>query len=388
MKKQLFILFSFFAILTNCSASPSGVYKISGKVENTTGKTIYLEELAHTKITLIDSNKLDDNGKFTLSSNIQYPGLYRLRVGEEAAWIITLRPKDNVTFTADAKNFLTTKITNSKDNDKLQEVIKGIGVREYELKYIDVQLQQLVSQGAAEQDIEGLVQTRNEKLVDFKTFLNKKIDSCNNLIEAYYLLSTAMQGEKEIPENVSKKIAEYATKWKKEYPEASITRDLEALYNRDKAEKEAKANAANAEKNIAVGAEAPDFVLPDRNGASISLKQFRGKVVLIDFWASWCGPCRRENPNVVAAYTKYKDKGFTVLSVSQDNDRAKWLDAIQADGLVWDNHVSDLRGNREPSSKYSIQYIPSTFLIDRDGKIVARNLRGNALEMELEKLLK
>ena len=138
---------------------------------------------------------------------------------------------------------------------------------------------------------------------------------------------------------------------------------------------------------IAVGAEAPDIELPDPNGNMRRMSDLRGKVVLLDFWASWCRPCRMENPNVVRLYHQYNAKGFEVFSVSLDNNRDNWLNAIQADGLVWPNHVSDLRGwGSAGGRQYGIMSIPATVLIDREGRVVARNLRGQQLEQKLKEL--
>lgn len=136
-------------------------------------------------------------------------------------------------------------------------------------------------------------------------------------------------------------------------------------------------------RTFAVGAEAPLFAGPNPEGEEISLESLRGKVVLIDFWASWCGPCRRENPNVVKLYDKYKEKGFEILAVSLDKTKDRWVKAIADDKLTW-LHISDLKGWK---SKYAQQYgvssIPQTVLLDREGKIMARNLRGKALEAKL-----
>jgi len=140
-------------------------------------------------------------------------------------------------------------------------------------------------------------------------------------------------------------------------------------------------------QSLIVGAEAPDFKQLTPEGKEMSLKDLRGKVVLLDFWASWCGPCRKENPNVVKMYKKYQEKGFDILGVSLDKTKDRWLKAIKQDGLTW-HHVSDLRGWSNSAARiYNVTSIPQTILLDKDGKIIARNLRGASLERKLEELL-
>jgi peroxiredoxin len=140
--------------------------------------------------------------------------------------------------------------------------------------------------------------------------------------------------------------------------------------------------------HLKIGNAAPEINLPSANGGNISLSSLKGKVVLIDFWASWCMPCRQENPAVVKMYNKYKDKGFTVYSVSLDKEKSKWLSAIQQDGLIWPNHVSDLKFWQSAAAQtYGITSIPFTVLIDKDGKIIDKNLRGAQLEAKLKEIL-
>ena len=139
---------------------------------------------------------------------------------------------------------------------------------------------------------------------------------------------------------------------------------------------------------IQPGMAMPDIALADPDGQTRSLSDLRGKVVLVDFWASWCGPCRRENPNVVRAYEEYKDRGFEVMSISLDRDAAKWKRAIEQDGLAWPNHISDLKGwGSVVTELYGISSIPHAILIDGNGTVVATHLRGARLEQELDKLL-
>lgn len=137
----------------------------------------------------------------------------------------------------------------------------------------------------------------------------------------------------------------------------------------------------------AIGAVAPDFTQNDLTGKPVSLSSFRGQYVLLDFWASWCQPCRQENPNIVAAYNAFKDKGFTILGVSLDQDSTAWKKAIADDKLTW-NHVSDLKYWENAAAKtYGIRSIPASFLLDKEGKIIAKNLRGEELAAKLAELL-
>ncbi len=141
-------------------------------------------------------------------------------------------------------------------------------------------------------------------------------------------------------------------------------------------------------KRNPVGKELPDFSQPDTSGKAIALSSLKGKYVLVDFWASWCGPCRQENPNVVSAYHKYKDKNFTVLGVSLDKTKQPWIEAINADQLTW-THISDLKGwNNSVAQQFQIYSIPQNFLLDPTGKVIGKNLRGAALEQKLQAVLK
>jgi peroxiredoxin len=171
--------------------------------------------------------------------------------------------------------------------------------------------------------------------------------------------------------------------------------ELDPLYNalsqRLKETETAKVfkNALDGLRSTAIGSIAPDFIQNDVNGVPVRLSSLRGKYVLVDFWASWCGPCRQENPNVVKVYNKYKDRNFTIIGVSLDrpDGKSNWLTAIKSDGLRW-TQVSDLKfWNNQAAVLYKVTSIPSNFLIDPIGKIIATNLRGDDLENELKEVL-
>ncbi len=164
-----------------------------------------------------------------------------------------------------------------------------------------------------------------------------------------------------------------AEKFKKDWPTSPFTKELVAITEKIKV--------------TAVGQLAPEIALPNQSGQIVKLSSLRGKYVLIDFWAKWCGPCRKENPNVVRAYHRFKSKGFEVFGVSLDRNKQDWMQAIQEDGLVW-TQVSDLQYfNSQAARDYNIQAIPFSILLDKDGKIIAKNLRGAALEQKLEEVL-
>jgi len=169
---------------------------------------------------------------------------------------------------------------------------------------------------------------------------------------------------------------------------AEIIKALQAKYPENQLVAERYKAETKPANPTAIGAMAPDLAFPNPEGKVLKLSDLRGKVVLIDFWASWCRPCRMENPNVVKDYHRFHEKGFEVFSVSLDKDKNSWIKAIQDDGLIWTNHVSDLKyWSSDAAAIYGVSSIPATFLIGKDGRIIAKNLRGDALGQALEELL-
>ena len=383
-------IFGLFIFLMNCNTLNSAGYSVSGKISNNKATVVFLEQLTHTAVTTIDSAKIDADGNFKLQGNLNEEGLYRIRLGgeNEKFLMVIVGKGTKITADLDAGNYATTKYSKDLSNDELQGLINLIQRQQVELGQLESQYRNMKEGGATQQDLEAIAMQMQQKSAVAENYMQRSLDSSKSLIVKYYvyslLLNSIMQGQ--APPALVTKMEGFINELNKKMPNSDYNKDFQKIALQLRSAKDAAQAEANAEKLTAVGSMAPDFEIPNREGKKVKLSSLRGKVVLLDFWASWCRPCRMENPNVVAAYNKYKAKGFTVMSVSQDNDRERWLQAIQQDGLVWEHHVSDLQNNQEASAKYGIKYIPTTFLIGKDGKIIAKNLRGEALENELKKL--
>lgn len=236
-----------------------------------------------------------------------------------------------------------------KINDLQEEFLKNQNSPDIDSisKLLDFQYQNIITQQLA--DLKNFIDTNKEPIIDIYALAYLNID------ENFDFINKTFEEHKELAQN-------------NEYVKQFYIRFEEY-------------------KRLAIGSPAPEINLPDPTGRNISLSSLKGNVVLIDFWASWCGPCRKENPNVVKTYNKYKDKGFTVYSVSLDKDKEAWTKAIMNDQLIWGNHVSDLKyWDSQAAALYKIEAIPATVLLDKEGKIVAKNLSGEELDAFLNKL--
>jgi thiol-disulfide isomerase/thioredoxin len=362
-------------VFCSCEHSSS----IHGHVAGASGKTIYLESLSDNEVNPLDSTTLDSDGNFSLKGLDKLPlDNYRLYFDNEHYIQLIVSSSDVIEINGDYNNLLKSEVKGSAETVELQSLLTKYEVfaqrmAEAQLMYESDTTE--LGKNTAQVNFEKANKESNDML---KAWLETHSGSLLSLIAVQNLdprfdfqwytrvLADAKANFQSSPayQNLEKKVA--------------------VLKN-----KVGKTSPGGKSSNIAVGEEAPEIALSNPSGGITKLSSLRGKIVLIDFWASWCRPCRAENPNVVKVYQAYKQKGFEVFSVSLDEDRAKWMQAVREDGLIWNNHVSDLAGwNSSVVPLYKIESIPFPVLIDQQGKIVAlgESLRGKGLESKLKSL--
>lgn len=380
MKKVLFLLITMMAVMTSCNSAGDGnKYTVDGVVKNIANKTIYLEQLNLQKVTVIDTAKIDGSGNFHLSGSAE-KGFYRLRVDNTHMWLMLL---ENKTYKAELNgdNVMEYKIKGTPLNDEFQEGAKMISDSQVKLQNMKMGFQQQQSAGASQEILQKLATEIDQAQQKFEDEIKKRAAAKDPILALYF--TSFLRMDKYPEEN--KKMVE---RLQKEAPTSSYTPEMVSQYNTITQQIKAQEAAKKSEGATAIGAVAPDLAFTSPEGKTLKLSDLRGQIVLLDFWASWCRPCRMENPNVVAAYKKFKDKGFTIYSVSLDQNGESWKAAIKQDGLIWPNHVSDLKGWQSEAARiYGVQGIPAQFLLDKDGKIIAKNLRGDQLEQKLGELL-
>lgn len=384
MKKIILILSVFFAAQLNLDAQTKSTV-INGTLQNVNGKTIYLETFEKNFTIKLDSAVISKKGKFSFTRAIPKTDFFRLSMNPTDFVVLILQPGENVTVTADGTKLnKTSKIVGSIHSQKLMDFVALVNNYVNERDTIQNKVKEYASKGD-NVNATKYNQQLNDAYINFiknrDLFLDQNAESPALLGVLNHLNpNTDIVQLKKIEAALAKSMPN------SQYHESVrlMAAKTEAMLEEQKKMEKEKAELAN---RLAPGKPAPEIVMNDQYGKSLPLSSLKGKVVLIDFWASWCGPCRKENPNVVAVYNKYKDKGFTVYSVSLDNAQPNWLAAITKDNLTWPNHVSSLQGWQTPILKdYGITGIPFTVLIDKDGNIVQTNLRGPMLEQKLQEI--
>ncbi len=340
--KNLFLQLIVVLISTSYAFSQKEV-KIKGTVtNNTTFEEVFVEDIVTQDI--MASARIDENGQFSLAVKVEKTNFYRLKFNDEYYLILILKPGDKLEIKADINNLYTPEIKGSKNSELIYNTFGEL--QEYDKKIEDF----------------------NKKIeLEKKEHVRKFIlENINSLSTLFFIDNLSMEEDLEIYKKLDVSLS-------KQYPDNVLVQELHS-----------KLQETN---NLAIGSLAPEIDLPNPAGKNIKLSSLRGKYVLIDFWAAWCGPCRKESPNMVKLYEEFNPKGFDIYSVSLDKTKNDWEKAIKKDGLEKWTHVSDLQyWNSAAGQAYGVESIPFTVLIDKEGKIIAKGLRGDDLKAKLEEI--
>lgn len=366
MKRLIFLIC--FTILFSCKDKTK--FTIEGTFTNRgVENRIYLYTLEKDKMELIDSTLMSEKGEFKFSHSAPEVSFFRITIGRNE-YMLVAKNGDEINFTSDLKTENTDyEIEGSKDADKMSAFN---ALRNKHIKNMDR------IRAAFDEQVATHPEKREELVKEMAPSYTREVETLNKemirfalanpqSLVSFYAISLAN------PEGSEPDFIKYAELLD---PELKKHKAVEAFVAR-----------INKIKTVSVGMPAPDFIINGIDDQPVKLSDFRGKYVLIDFWASWCPPCRAENPNVVKAFERYKSRNFTILGISLDKDKVAWKQAVKQDRLNWAQagELADFEG--KTVRLYQVDAIPSSFLIDPSGKIIARNLRGEELDGFLNKTL-
>jgi peroxiredoxin len=366
---------------TNSGSKNTSGFEIKGNLSNSKGESIYLEKLSQTGPASVDSATIDEKGEFTMNNYSPSVGFYRLRISKSNFAMLVLDSAQKVSITADARDLGNTFQAEGSPDTKLfieyNKLAQAQKIRTDSLENVFRTAMVVMKLDSIRADsLSKELQKPYEAMVaSYSDIVAKKIkENSSSFASIMAIQQLRPENYLDVYKLLDKGLSD-------KYPNNTDLKSFHGMVMQS-------AMMVERTQAIKIGAEAPELILPMPNDKELALTSLRGKVVLIDFWASWCAPCRKELPNVKRAYEKYKNKGFEILGVSLDKDRSAWLEAISKEGLTWPQ-VSDLKfWQSEACQIYAVQSIPYTVLIDKEGKIIATDLRGAELDKKLAEVLK
>lgn len=387
--RKIALLLATISLLVSCNKDKYVVTGTIKGIEN--GKNVFLEKQDEMgQLKAVDTVQVKD-GKFTFEGKAVEPEIHLVQVDGTQGKVAFILENGDITMVINKDSIMNTKVSGTYNNDELTSYKKsGEQIQKKMMKFQDDNMAKMTE--AQEKKDTVVINSLRAEYIKFQEDFAKQSDAYVASHPKAFISALIIEGMFNQMTPDVKKIEEYYNKLDKSLqttkPGKSIKTKLDQMKNPTVAPQAPAMPQAPAQAKWGkTGKKAPDFSAKSPDGKLISLKESLGKVTLLDFWASWCGPCRRENPNVVALYNEFHSKGLKIIGVSLDEDLSKWKDAIAKDKITW-IQVSNLKGWQDPIAKqYEVEQIPTTFLLDANGKFIARDLFGEELKAKIQELL-